>query len=231
MKTLVLLWLGLAIASGQTNLTLQPFTNSSGHLVTNGQLLRVDAVHLYYKMEGGGGSIKLSALPMEMQKRFGYDPDKAKIVEAKAAEKRKREAMQVENERETEREKINHQMAVKRKATERTAIFGIVMKHMEADSTSVAGLLVDGDSFRRRIGTSSGVEGNIYTIEPFTKLIAKQFADGEFFLTDVPVNLPDGAKFKIIGYPAGFYEYKYFGTKKKVRRYSADLDNAAWIDP
>lgn len=82
-------------ASGQTNLGTITFTNKTGDVIRNAEVVRVQPDGLIYHFSGGGGGmVKFTNLPPAIRERFGYDPKKA--AEAEAAERRRQAALNSE---------------------------------------------------------------------------------------------------------------------------------------
>jgi hypothetical protein len=65
------------------------FTNSSGEVVTEAEVVRVvDGSSLIWRKGVSGGTVKLADLPEDMRLRFGYDPSKAAAADAADRERR-----------------------------------------------------------------------------------------------------------------------------------------------
>ena len=69
-------------AFAQTNLGTITFTNNSGIVITNAEVVKVQANGLIYRIPEGGGTVKFSDLPQDVRARFGYDAEKAAAADA-----------------------------------------------------------------------------------------------------------------------------------------------------
>src|ERR1035437_4918154 len=96
MKISMLILLAACVAiSAQTN-DFITFTNKSGVVISNAEVVKVKPNELIYAFPAsvggpvGGGTVKLADLPPELQKKFGYDAVAAAKLDE--AEKQKRVA-------------------------------------------------------------------------------------------------------------------------------------------
>jgi hypothetical protein len=70
------------------------FTNSSGRVYSNVQVVRViDGVSLIWRDGASGGLAKLADLPPDLQRAYGYDPAKAAAADAADKERKARDQL------------------------------------------------------------------------------------------------------------------------------------------
>ncbi len=188
------------------------FTNRNG-VVSNAEPIRVEHSKLLYKLSNGsGGTIGLSELPVELQKRFGYEPAKAHEDELEEAQRKARQA-----------EIARIQILEKQVENRRELIYAHVVEVLENQK-----LLVE----------ASEKGTGWYDITPeFREIQAKVGKDvsrvprasGTIMLIDYPrfENVADDDNFVTVGYFIGTYEYTTdLGRKKRVREYTCSLVHA-----
>lgn len=86
MKIALLILAASLTASAQTNFF--PLLKAGGTTYTNATIRSVTAADAIVSFDGGGARVALSNLTPDLQKRFGYDPQKAKLALVKDAERR-----------------------------------------------------------------------------------------------------------------------------------------------
>jgi hypothetical protein len=221
MKFSMLLLLASCVAvSAQTN-DFITFTNKSGVVISNAEVVKVEPNRLIYLFPagGGGGSVKLADLTPELQNKFGYDAVAAAKLDEAEKEKRladikKSAAINAALEKYN---RLKNQLWQGRKL-----IDGKVLQKIDA------GLLVDsgekGKFLEERISSEPGVgpalwhEGNTPGSE----------AQGLVLLQDYPdPNMADDGHVDIVAYPLGLFSYETVGkSEKTVRKFSCNLDTA-----
>ena len=220
--------IGMAICAktiAQTNLIIS-FTNTSGEFVKRAEVTKILPNKIYYRTEAGGGSIRLDALPSNLQEKLGYDA--AELRSADLAEKAKRldeQRLAAANLKARQLEGLKAIFASK----SRTVSGKIIQKIPE-------GLLVEsGQSEIDQVGHTD-VEfdrmGNMSTSTTATLQegdTARSLCLGLVLLEDHPRydQLVDDNVVVILAYPDGQFSYKSVGGgQKTVRKFTADFNRA-----
>jgi hypothetical protein len=212
---------GLSVGA-QTNLIT--FTNRNHEVISNAVVIKCDGVRLVYRTEGAsGGSVPLMDLPQALQERFGYDPEKARLAQSEERLKQSKEYYyRSKAALDATTAKLNATL-MRRAEESRTSIWARVIQR------TPSGLLIDADSLRRDIrdgNARSDLEGNRWGS-------IQHYAEGTILLTDYPKekSAADGDTFGVVGFPTGMHEYVTVnGSKKTVRRYTADINKAAALE-
>ena len=206
------------MAFAQTNVFIT-FTNKAGTLVSNAEVVKVDANKLIYRIPSGGGTVKLSDLPPALQEQFGYNAKKAAAVDeneqkARAADLQQRAAMAATQ------EKYNRLKARLVQGSRR--VDGKILQKISD------GLLVQSGDHGRALreyredvyGARGGTmtEGNAPGAEALSLVLLQDYPDP---------NMVDDGHVDVIAYPIGLYSYDSVGkSQKTVRKFSCNLDTA-----
>ena len=165
----------------------------NGNTYHNVTVTKVDSDKVHITYDGGIGSVNLADLPADLQKRFNYDPAKAKAAEQAEAERqaesdqeRALEAKkQAANDAKLEREDaINKRDALLRETAKQ---FPVVIKQVLPD-----GLLCETQSI---VDVSSY---NVASYEGTGKLI---------FVQTPPEGMAEGNMISVLAYQNGTYSY------------------------
>ena len=204
------------------------FTNT-GSIVSNAVVVRVDHNRLIYRTPEGGGSIKLSELPTDLQEHFGYDP-------AQAAADERLEKANAERERNA-RESAARAAALRRLQenfkTNGVIVWGKVIQRVGEK------LLIDADTGAERSSVSRQATALALHSQDRHFGLPKEWQDGipqkwniasgTVLLVDHPrtSSIVDSEIVLVVAYPTGTYEYTAVsGARKTIRKYTASLDNA-----
>ena len=199
--------LSVTSASSQTNLGTITFTNKGGVVLSNVTVTKTDGVRLTYAVPAGvgGGVVQLADLPGEMQKRFGYDPEKSVLAAAKEAGIRQRDRQQQIAVAEAEADKKLRE-EVKGKAN---FLGGTVLQKVDG------GLLVQWS------------QTTIYFLEDHPRY--KDLLDGDTVRLApraTSISMPIGS-YEFNMWPIGSYEYvTVVGTKSTIRKFTCDIERA-----
>ena len=219
MKTPILILLATCMAAtAQTN-TCITFTNKSGDVISNAEVVEVHVSKLTYRIPSGGGMVKLADLPPQLQERFGYDAAKAD-----AADKKEREDRAAELQKATA---ISAAMA-KYDGLKNQLIQGSRRVDGKVLQKISVGLLVESGDFGRSFkeyhedvyGTRGGImtEGSSPGAEALNLVLLQDYPDS---------SMADDGHVDIIAYPVGLYTYESVGkSQKTVRKFSCNLDTA-----
>lgn len=210
------------------------FTNRNG-VVSNAEPIRVEHSKLIYRTAAGGGMVRLSELPAELQARFGYDPATAAKDEMLEKERKKREVEQM-----------------RARATEEaaTALLKRTKNQVAGGSVIVWGKVIQRLGDKLLVNADSQFEDGV---SEMTKAVtakmfhahAKELGLPEEWQNGIPQkwdlarhivlveNYPkvdstvDGERIVSVAYPIGLYEYTTVkGSRSTVRKYTCSLDLA-----
>jgi len=220
--------LALALpALAQTNLGTITFTNKSGTVVSNAVVTKSDGVKLTYRLEGGGGTVRLADLPGELQTRFGYSMEAT--INADTVNRIRENAFRRQQATAAAAAGEEMRKQLRRKKVEASLVVILARVIQRLGDT----LLVDCSGQ----GGGRGWAGYGHTPE-YDKLVAAKGVEklrayeterGTILLIDFPgvANVADEDGFMIVAYPCGTYEYTAVsGGKKTVRKYTCSLDRA-----
>jgi hypothetical protein len=212
-------------AYAQTNLVIS-FTNTSGVFVTNAEVEKLLGNKLLYKTDTGGGTIRLDALPKNIQAELGFDPiaaQAADLAEQKQRMEYKKQSLALIRAQELDALKKNFAQG------SRTISGRIIQKIPE-------GLLVDsGREDIDEVGHKDiefDSQGNMATSLTTTVQegdTAGATCLGLVLLEDHPraAELVDDNVVVTIGYPDGQFSYKAVsGGQKTIRKFTTDFNKA-----
>ena len=219
MKILLCLFAAAMTVSAQTNLLIS-FTNSTGVFITNAEVAKILPNKIIYRTAAGGGTIRLDALPPEIQTRLGYNYTNA--AKADFIDRLNKSMQNEAAQRQLEQAQATARFSAQRITTEKTAraIIGRVVQRLDG------GLLVSGRP-------ASDMEFVNYTSdaawEKWNNRWTLPSTEGILFLVDYPNHAGMAAddKFLTVAFPDGFFKYTTVnGSESIVRRYTSSLDKA-----
>lgn len=212
-------------AIAQTN-TYITFTNKSGVVISNAEVVKVDANKVTYRIPSGGGTVKLADLPPEVQEQFNYDAAKADMADEKenlkqAADLQQRAAMSaaIAKYNQLRDQLIQGSRRVDGKVLQRISE-GLLVDSGAASITRAEerhyGTSPDGNPISWGGGTI--MEGNSPGAEALHLVLLQDYPDP---------NVVDDGHVDIFAYPVGLYSYETVGkSQKTVRKFSCNLDAA-----
>ena len=196
------------------------FTNKTGTVISNAEIIKVEPSKIIYRTGPSVfDSVKFVDLPDEVQKRFGYNPEKSAAGEQ--SEERQRAASMERQRKIIAQSKIEQQARERRAKVEKAKVlvWARVIQRLDDE------LLVDASrSGYKELTEFKNFAGK--NADEFWKLAR---ATGTILLTDYPrvKNVVDGDDFLTVAYAAGTYEYTTVNNSKKtIRKYTCDPDKA-----
>jgi hypothetical protein len=222
-KTVIALALALGgAAHAQTNVT---FTNSSGLVITNAEVIRWDKANLIYRSGSAMGAVKLSSLPEELRERFGFDAESAKASEAREKSRREADSRMLAAEKAVAIDEFKSKKAKSQAAKTATIVRAKVVQVLKEGLLIHAESVGNGEytttpeyrSLRDKVGV-----GNDYWKVPR--------ADGFILLKHYPSSRSavDGDAFVTVAYPLGLFDYvTVTGAKSTIRVYYWDVETVA----
>lgn len=205
MKFLVLL-AALAVLP----LHAEDWTTSDGKTYKDVKVIKVEADCVTVLDSDGGARIDLAKLPVAIQKKLNYDPDKAKIASNQRAVSDAQNAKAIEEER---------NLVEDRKGIE------LVNAHNKEESDKLRAMLVD---------EYVKIYGHVIQKLEGGYLVSVDSIGGgpvEALITDAPLfllssqNMVDGDSVEENIYPVGDYSYKNVqGARMTIRKFTDNLD-------
>ena len=197
---------------------LTPFTvtNSAGEVFTNAVAVKLMPNKLIYSTPNGAmGTLRLDALPTDLQERFGYDPSKAAAADEIDGQKK---TAQLQHDRRVAialQQKADYERMAKIVMAGCRTIDGIVVQKIGA------GLLVD-STFKHEVSIQRGETRINATKE-------RPFVDEVILLKDYHKygTAVDDDYVGTIAYPMGDYTYTSVqNASKTIHIYTCDFDKA-----
>lgn len=202
------------------------FTNKQGLAIQNAQVVRVRTNDVIFRLpgdSGGIGAVKLGDLPLDLARKFGYDPELLKKREAEAEERAAQDAPLNAAAAQINRERQQIQLLRANAFSGRMYIEGVVLQKLEQGLLIRSGteIRARAEAQNRRNGIPSGGEVAIRGVR--NGIIVY---DDLCLLTDFRAagSLVDNDKIAVIAFPNGEYSYTTTsGGKKTVRTFTTDL--------
>ncbi len=199
--------------------TFITFTNHYGDVTSHAEIIKVTVNKLTYRTPNGGGTIKISELPGDLQKKFYFNPTNAADMDE--LESLTKQQDELKNQVITfAQSKYNRLKAQLVQGSRR--VDGKVLQKISE------GLLVQSGELSRKMqeyhedvyGSRPGIiiEGNRPGAEALNLVLLQDYPDP---------NMADEGHVDVIAYPVGLFSYDSVGkSQKTVRKFSCDIDAA-----